>query len=390
MANEINDMDQLNALIGQADAAPAAAPTQTIVDEPIVAMSEDEAPAPAVEAPVAAPVAPAAPVANAAETKRKILDNILSSINVDLSSINIVKSSNPLGTHAELENLFLKPSYDVIALQSGYRAAFKALNNDDMIKVRKFSGTEREQNLKLFTFVYSKMVNSNLGKITFEDWMKITSEADFETLVYGIYCATFPEEQEYTVGCQHCGKENKAKISKEWLIQAKDEAKVGGYIRDLLGKNYAPNELVKHSVVNNKVRVMLPKSKIIMDLVTPTLADYIRTISRAETNKGVEPEIFGYLKHIGDIFIPHIQALAEGRADFLQLESIEDKIRTIVNVDPEDKKHLDKAINDKMGTYKVEYKLPDLNCRHCEKEVKDITVDMTEVLFQNIAKATVG
>ena len=382
-------MDDLNALIGgQAQAETEVAPVQVIADEPIVAMTEDEAPAVEVAAPVA-PAQPAAPV-NPVEAKKKALDKILSNINVDLSSINIVKSSNPLGTHAELENLFLKPSYDVIALQSGYRTAFRALNNDDMIKVRKFSGTEREQNLKLFTFVYQHMVNSNLGKITFEDWMKVTAEADFETLVYGIYCATFPEEQEYTVGCMHCGKENKAKISKEWLIQAKDDAKVGAYIQDLLSKNYPAGELVKHSVVNNKVRIMLPKSKVIMDLVTPTLADYIRTISRAETNKNVEPEIFGYLKHVGDIFIPHIQALAEGRADFLQLESIEDKIRTIINIDPEDRKMLDKAINDKMNTYKVEYKLPDLTCRHCEKEVKDITVDMTEVLFQNIAKATVG
>jgi len=71
----------------------------------------------------------------------------------------------------------------------------------------------------------------------------------------------------------------------------------------------------------------------------------------------------------------------------MTLDTIEDKIHTIVHMDSSDKKYLDKCIREKMDTYKVEYKLPDLTCKHCEKKIDNITVDLTEILFQNIVKA---
>lgn len=321
------------------------------------------------------------------EAKRAAMNNILASVKVDLNNISVVKVSNPLGTFQELDTLFLKPSYDIIALQSGYRAAFKALNNDDMIKVRKFTGTVKEQNMKLFTFTFRQMVNSSLGKVSFDTWMKITSEADFETLIYGIYCATFPDETDYTVGCGACGKENKTKISKELLIQAKNMDETGAYIQEILSKNYPPDELVKNSVVNHTKRIMLPESKIILDLVTPTLANYINTISRSETYKNYEPEIFGYLKNVGDIMIPHLHAMSQGRAEFIKLDTMEERIRIIVDMSKADKVYLDKEIRAKLDTYKVDYKLPNMTCAHCQAPIVDINVDLTETLFQSIAGA---
>jgi hypothetical protein len=387
---EINNIDDLHSMlaeqgVSQEDLGQQAAPvaeaevSTAIAGEAPVQTAVEQSPAPV------APEAPAAP-APAKETAQSAARKVLAALNIDLSAINIRKSDNPLGTHQEMDTLFLKPSFEIVALQSGYRAAFRALNNDDMIKVRKFTGTEKEQNLKLFNFTYSKMVNANFGKIDFDLWLKITSEADFETLIYGIYCATFPEEGDYNVICGSCEKTNKAKISKELLIQAKDENEVGSYIRDLLSKNLPANELVKSSVVNNTRRIILPVSKTVLDLTTPTLHDYIRTLNRAEQHPAVEPEIFGYLKHIGTMAIPHIQALSEGRLEFIELETIQDKIRVIIDIDPEDKAFLDKEISAKMDAFKVSYKLPNLKCGHCGEMITDITVDLTNTLFQSIAR----
>ena len=401
MAMEINSMDDLNKIIGGQNSAPQPTAEQEVapnVAEAPAIHHVDEAAfyAPGTEPAsveqvlnqnVAIENAMDAAALSPVENKAQSRDQILNSVQVDLTKIKIVKSSNPLGVFQELENLFLKPSYDVIALQSGYRAAFKALNNDDMIKVRKFTGTEKEQNMKLFNFVFNQMVNSSLGKIRFEDWLKVTSENDFETLIYGIYCATFPNETDYDVGCPKCGKENKARISKELLIQAKDEKETGQYIQDILSKNYPPEELVKHSVVSTTDRIMLPSTKIIMDIITPTMHDYLKSLQRAESFKGYEPEMFTYLKYVGDILIPHIHALAQGEAEYIQLESVEDKLRTVVNIPPEDRKILDKAIKDKLDKFKVTYKLPDLTCRHCAHSIENVVVDMTEILFLNMVRA---
>jgi hypothetical protein len=393
MAMEINSMEDLNKMINgqaqQSEQSPAEV-ANTAVEQtaPTTASSQvthDEAGEPQQSEAAVQPVTEA-PQADTA-SRESLRDKVLSNVQVDLSKIKIVKSTNPLGVFQELETLFLKPSYDVIALQSGYRAAFRSLNNDDMIKVRKFTGTEKEQNMKLFNFVYMHMVNGSLGKIRFDDWLKVTAENDFETLIYGIYCATFPNETDYDVSCPKCGKENKARISKELLIQAKDEAATGAYIQDILSKNYTPEELVKHSVVNMKDRVILPQTKIIADIGTPTLHDYLKSLQRAESFKGYEPEIFTYLKYVEELYIPHIHAFAQGDVEYIQLETIEDKLRAIVDIPSEDRKFLDKAIKDKMDKYKVEYKLPDTNCRHCGAEIKNIVVDMTETLFLSMVRA---
>ena len=382
MAMEINSMDDLQKMISGQSPQPEQSPAEVAN----AAVEQVAQPAPVEQ--VAAQEQLAVEAAQVDAASREVLrDKVLSNVQVDLSKIKIVKSSNPLGVFQELETLFLKPSYDVIALQSGYRAAFRSLNNDDMIKVRKFTGTEKEQNMKLFNFVFTHMVNGSLGKIRFEDWLKVTAENDFETLIYGIYCATFPNETDYDVSCPKCGKENKARISKELLIQAKDEAATGAYIQDILSKNYPPEELVKHSVVNMKDRVILPSTKIIADIGTPTLHDYLKSLQRAESFKGYEPEIFTYLKYVEELYIPHIHAFAQGEVEYIQLETIEDKLRTVVEIPPEDRKALDKAIRDKMDKYKVEYKLPDTNCRHCGTEIKNIVVDMTETLFLSMVRA---
>lgn len=380
MPMEINSMEELNAMLGSTP--PPTPETATIVQSYNPDATAPVSP-PAPEPTEAIPEPADQPSLDKLATR----DMILRNVQVDLNNVKIVKVQNPLGVFQELDTLFLKPSYDIIALQSGYRAAFKALNNDDMIKVRKFTGTEKEQNMKLFNFVYSAMVNSNLGKIRFEDWLKITAEEDFETFIYGIYCATFPKESDYDVTCPKCGTENKARISKELLIQAKNAEETGAYIQEILSKNYSPAELVNHSVVNMKDRKMLPSSKIIVDIVTPTLHDYLKSLQRSESFKGYEPEIFNYLKNVGSILIPHIHAIAQGQIEYIELESVEDKLRAIVEMPPEDRKALDQAIREKREKFKVEYKLPDCNCRSCGTEIKNIVVDMTEILFLNMVRA---
>lgn len=383
MSMEIKSMEELDAILNQPTQVEKA-PEEKVVDTPKEVVAEKIVEEKVVDIPKEAVAEKAEEVI--AEKKAVSLQNILANMSIDVSNVKIVRASNPLGVQQELDNLFLKPSYEVIALQSGYRAALQPMNNIDMIRVRKFTGTEKEQNLKLFALVFNHIVNSGLGKIKFEEWLKITSEADFPTFVYGIYCATFPEKSEYNVTCPHCGKENTTAIGKEYLVQVNDQS-TGPYITQILSQNYPPSELVKHSVVNMKERYVLPTSKVVLDVVTPTLSDYIKTLQRAENFKGIEREIFAYLNNIGDVFIPHLQAFSEGRAEFIQLETIEEKARVIADIPPSDKKALETFIKEKADKYRIDYKLPDFKCSGCDEEIKNIIVDMADVLFQSMARA---
>ena len=369
MAMEINSVEDLQQLIRHQEAAQSAV-EETVAPEP--APAEPETTQKVVE--------------EAPRTKSAAVKEVLSQIVFDINKINVVKSSNPLAAHQELEHLFSKPSYEVIALQSGYRCSMTAFNNEDMIRVRKFTGTELEQNMKLFGLVFNHLPHSSLGKIRLQEWLKLTAEADFETLIYGLYCATFPEESDYSVSCPHCRAENKAKIGKEHLLQVRDD-RARGYVQQILDPNSDPKVLVRDAVVNQRSRIILPESKIIVDIVTPTLHDYLESLKNADRMKGFEREIFGYLKNIGTMLAPILQSFAEGRPEFIELEQLAEKAKVIAEISPADRRFLEKSIAEKSEQYKVEYKLPDFNCHSCAGTIENIVIDMTEILFQSMARA---
>lgn len=304
----------------------------------------------------------------------------------DLSTIKIRRSENPLDTFENIKELTLRPTFDVIALQSAYRLSFKSLNNDDILKIRKVSGTAYETNRKMLLHIFNHIENFSVGKIDFDTWLKITSEKDFDTLVYGLYCATYPKESDYVIACPHCNSKNTLKMSKESLIEVKDN-KVFDVVKSIVDRKLSPRELIKESSLNYANRIALPESNIIIDLINPSLFDMLQAYNKIVEYKNVEPEIFGYLKHISNILIPDMKTYNRtGDLSFIQLESIEDKLAIIKELNADDSKYLIKAITDKLEEYRVEYKLPNIKCNKCTNEITNINVDMTEVLFRKLAE----
>lgn len=319
------------------------------------------------------------------EEKQSDISNLLQSIKIDLNNVSIVKETNPLASFKELDAIFTKPTFEVIALQSGYRSSFRALNNNDLLKIQKISGTEYEQNIKLLNIIFDHAENLSTGKIDFKQFLSVTAEADWDTLIYGIFCATYPKDTDYTIVCPHCAYKNKIKVGKHNLFAPTHTEEVAKYINDVVNRNYSAKDLIQFSMVNTKQRLILDNTKVLIDLVTPTIADYLTSLSRARNYPNIEQEIFGYIKHIGNIAIPNISALRQGKVEFIGLDNLDDKIKVIVDLPDSDKAQLETAISEKMMKYNVDYKIPDIKCQECSGEIKDIRVDVSDLLFKRIA-----
>ena len=329
------------------------------------------------------------PIPPVKETERRPMTKMEAisqmNINIDLNKINIVRSDNPIVVHSEVESLFERSTFEVIALKSGYRASFSALNNQDMIRVRKISGSLREQNVKLMRIIFDHMVSSSMGKVSFNNWLQVTAEADYETLIYGIYCATFPREVDYTVTCPHCKAKNIRKISKNHLVQVIDK-NVYQYVDTVINERKSVQELIRESELNNKTRVILPESKIVIDIALASIDDLISSLRNAESYGRFEKEIFGYLKHLSNIYVPVLGSFQKGEPSWLEVTGIEEQANVIANIPFSDRSFLEKAISEKTDKNTVSYCLPDQACASCNEMIKKVSIDMTEVLFQNIAK----
>lgn len=318
---------------------------------------------------------------------RSDIEKLLSNITFDLSQVNIRKTDNPIELFEEIQkrNIF-NATYEVIPLQSAYRVSFRGMNLNTRIAARKISGTNYEQTYKLLKMIYDHIESTNLGKITFDTWLKITAEDDVNTIIFGIYGATYPKESDYSIGCPHCGSRNEIKISKEKLIQVFDQ-KSYKLVAEILGQNLPPIELVKRSCVNHVQRILLPDSKDLIDLGTPTLKDMLDALTKSNNNRNVEPELFGILKYVNKFAVISHKALLERKViDYIEISSEEQQIERLNNLTDTDKKTLEKAIEEKLKDFEVKYRVPNFKCNKCTKDVVDVDIGMSEVLFTKLAQ----
>ena len=321
-----------------------------------------------------------------ADAPKAKIEGLLSNLKIDVGNIRVVKSDNPLHVHNDINALFIRPTFEVIALQSGYRASFTSLNNNEIINARKINGTEYEQNLKLFKIIFDHISTTSIGKLKFEEFLKNTSENDFTTLVYGLYCATYPKESDYTVKCPKCKADNTAKVSKYSLIEVPNEETIK-YVQSIISKNLPPEEALKYSILNIKEKFILEESKTLIEISTPSLYDTINSLSKPSKFRNIEAETFGYLKYITQIAIPNLAALSRGYLEFIEVDQDDQKLDVFIKLSSADKSQLEKMIADKINKYNVNYRLPDITCGSCATEIKKIDIDLLEMLFKNIVGA---
>lgn len=316
------------------------------------------------------------------------IKRVLSEAIIDPDNIQIDTSSsaNPLLIHSQLsilEKVRPAPSFPVIALKSGYRADFGALNNNEKITVRNINGSILDQTTKLLRLVHSKVLNTSVGGLKFEDFLNITAEDDFDTLLYGIYYATFPTETEYSVTCPHCERENKVKLCPDHLIEVIDQERAGKYVNEVLNNYGRGREFLENSLVAKPNRIVLPESKIVVELITPTLRRMLDNLRLAETLKQYQGEIVTTTKYIGKMFIPNIEAMMHGNTSYFPMANTNEIVGIVNGLSGDDFQFLRKALSARYRQYRVEYRIPNFNCAHgnCSKEIANIDMDLTRMIF---------
>lgn len=131
---------------------------------------------------------------------------VLKNAVIDLNNITIEDtSSDPLALHKQVELVSSstpKISFPIICLKSGYKADLSPLTNNEKIEAYNLNGSIIDVTLKLAKLVHSKITDTSVGRLRFDRFLNITAESEFDTLLYGIYCASFPDATTYTVKCQ--------------------------------------------------------------------------------------------------------------------------------------------------------------------------------------------
>ena len=314
--------------------------------------------------------------------------DIIDKINVDLNNI-IVNDEKP-----ELDKIkdfkFVlndKPTYQVVLNQSCYIAHMQGLRLADINMLNNSTGGIFEKQLRNYQVLH-KMINStSIGNIDFNTFTNITSYFDLPTLYFGTYMETFPGKTEFTITCGHCKRKIDVKIDNDSFIAVKDE-NIYEHMNEIIHSIKNPRQALEKSLVNKIEKKMLPSSKIIVEIQTPSLNDHLNLLSSIKEDKIDEMKnMLLTLLFVKKLYFPDIAQIKKtGKPVYFTVNKREEIYNIMKDLAPEDISELGNSIGSRIDKYAVEYKIKSFKCTNCKEEVGDIPVDIESLLFQEILR----
>jgi hypothetical protein len=73
-----------------------------------------------------------------------------------------------------------------------------------------------------WSVLHSKLAQTSLGEMNFNDFLRATAAVDYNTLIYGLLCATYPDDDTLPLNCANdkCNKQFEHKYSVRSLLRA--------------------------------------------------------------------------------------------------------------------------------------------------------------------------
>jgi len=336
---------------------------------------------------------PEPPVKKKSSKVTKLVSNqdILDKMNFDLDSIIIDREANDLKIFDAKDRIFnSKATKQVVCVQSGYIAQMSALKNNEMQTLMNNDADLYSSKKMLYKYIHNHMEDTSIGNIGFEEFLKNTSYFDVETLLFGIFCQTFPYENSFRTICNKpdCRKETSIYVNNNTLVEVRgNKEETYAKLKEILDREDT-QALYNESIIHKTKRVLLEESKVVVDLVIPTLYDYIEG-----TLRGVNPQYLqenadaiGMYLFIDKILIPDIAKIRQtGKPSYIALNDKTMMIDTIAELSYNDNLQLSEEIAEFTDTYKVSYTIKGVKCSACHDEMDPVPVSMEEVLFRRIS-----
>jgi hypothetical protein len=278
-------------------------------------------------------------------------------------------------------------SFKVVALQSGYAAELSPLSFQDIARLQSSALDPFTQRNRLLETLHGHITKFSCQPMDFQSWKRRTAQGDYDTLMYGLYAATYPGDNEFEVGCKHCGHLNKLVVDVNHLVRAIKREEVFDKIKQVLepafGDYAGP---IVDSLVGRAVQVELPQSGIVAEVRNPSLEDqmigaqYFNSIIDHKTGAppdrlaGIE-KIRTLVMYTGRMLIP------AGGGAYVGMSDADQKTALIGKLTQRDGEALSRAVEAEAERLLVEYEIPPFPCGACSKRNDKLALDFTQLLF---------
>ena len=299
----------------------------------------------------------------------------------------ILTGAGTLALHEAMQNILGAQSvFKIAALQSGYTAEIGPLAFEDISRIQSSALDAHAARMKLLKTLHSRIQDFSCGPIGFQNWLKQTAQGDYDTLMYGLYAATYPGENDFDVRCRHCGHDNKITVDVAQLARVESDD-VYAEIRRLLDPKTDFKGAIQNSLVGRVVQRKLPESGIVVDIRNPSMQEYLDGVqwfvnAQDKTTGALPADIAGAeVIRTLSMYVPRMLVPVKGGSQYLPVTDQMTRASLIGRLSRADGSALTDAVDAETKKLEVSYSLPAYNCAACGKKNEDLFLDFEALLF---------
>lgn len=312
------------------------------------------------------------------ETKEEVDEELL-----NLKIVKFKKSKDAKEKYKKFKEkrkaVLTQKAYQGVFPNSGYSAKFLAFASPELLNMQiNMDNTDViSANEILYSKIYEKMVDTSVGKMTYDEFLKCTSLLELNSIFYCLFCGTYPDVNEFPAECVHCGKPFTFKYNNSALLLVDDDNK-----EDIIHNTVSvikaedPEELLAKSNVNTIMRKRMSSGTVI-DFRHPSLYNQlVDTLQKANAEVlGDDSTVINLMPFVENVYV-------ETEDGYLELDSFEDKFEEMNYLSDDDLKDCIELISKIGSDKKVEFGFKGLKCPHCKQDQPtQIIEDMKRVLF---------
>lgn len=311
--------------------------------------------------------------------------------------INIVKREMPELLATIQKHTLSQLTTPVLFLASRYRGYMKGLTFGELSDISlTFRTIEPDSFRKRASILYNNLVDPSVDAIdSFESFMHNTAYLDIDMGVFGLACSTFPDKDEVSMVCRT--KNCETTFEKSFLMRSLlrldkfgDMAKVA--MREIMGAKTKDQctETFNNSPVRRYKRIVLPVSKMTVDLGIISAFDYAGTVlplmAEEERKSKEDPNYKPNTDIITTILLLIVRAIyvpvEEDSHDVIKVDSSKEMLSILYELPLEDISILARYQEVIIDAYTAEFAYTDIKCPKCGTVTTEVAADINSVVFQ--------
>lgn len=273
---------------------------------------------------------------------------------------------------------------------SGITAVMRGCSTFELMGLVSSDADSVESLVSKWTLIHSKVETTSIGKLDFNTFLNSVSQMEYEVFVYGILCATFPDEDVFPLRCPECKTDIDHKYLVRTLLRAEAMSdKLKETVKKVVDASYteeSAKECFNSSLLNTSNIIKLPDSEFIVSLGIQTayayIYDSVNAIDKLD-KKYAQAAVLS--STVETIFIPD----PDEEGSYLEIDDTEDKIKLIYSFGNLDIGILGAKVYELMEGMEFTFGLMDINCSNnkCKNHINTVPVDMDSILFHKYQQA---